>query len=58
MLPGYIIEEIKRRERERELLEKRNIECPLPIPREEDEGDAKERDDHGESDVIILDFSI
>ena len=56
MLDAYVIEEIKRRERERGRDERPAIELPLPPPappaREGDGGDHK--DDRG---VVIIDYS-
>ncbi len=56
MLDAYVIEEIKRRERERTRDDRPAVELPIPPPappaREGDGGDRK--DDRG---VVIIDYS-
>lgn len=55
MLDAYVIEEIKRRERERAREERPVIELPLPPG----PGKAPERDEGepGERGVVIIDYS-
>jgi len=58
MLDAYVIEEIKRRERERQQDDRPAIELPLPPPTG---GPSGERDDHDERDegnrgVVIIDY--
>jgi hypothetical protein len=60
MLDVFIIEEIKRREREREQDDRPVIELPLPVPNHpaqsnEDEEPSDRTPDRG---VIIIDYSI
>jgi hypothetical protein len=56
MLDAYVIDEIKRRERERSKDDRPAVELPLPPPappsRDDDRGDRK--DDRG---VVIIDYS-
>ena len=58
MLPNYIIHEIKKREKEKELSEELFIECPVPKRWEErtpNGGDEETPKDRG---VVIVDFSV
>jgi len=57
MLDAYVIEEIKRREREKSRDDRPSIELPVPTgpgPRPDD-APPKERDDEG--GVVIIDYS-
>ena len=58
MLPGYIIEELLKKEREKRPLDELYIERPeiLDIPRDnpDDHGDR----DEGEAGVVIIDYTI
>jgi hypothetical protein len=55
MLDAYVIEEIKRRERERGRDDRPAIELPLPPPAQPpDRPDDDRKDDRG---VVIIDYS-
>jgi len=56
MLDAYVIEEIKRRERERSRDDRPSIELPIPIApeRRPDDPPTGDRDDGG---VVIIDYS-
>ncbi|HTN51390.1 MAG TPA: hypothetical protein VML50_03215 [Anaeromyxobacter sp.] len=56
MLDAYVIEEIRRREREKPRDDRPSIELPLPIgpSRLPDEPPPKDRDDGG---VVIIDYT-
>ncbi len=53
MLDAYVIEEIKRRERQRERDDRPVVQVPVPPP--PDRG-ADDDDDHGERGVVIIDY--
>jgi len=56
MLDAYVIEEIKRRERERVREDRPSAELPLPVtpPRGPDQRAPEDRDDGG--GVVIIDY--
>ncbi len=56
MLDAYVIEEIKRRERERSRDDRPAVELPLPppAPPPADRPDGDSKDDRG---VVIIDYS-
>lgn len=60
MLDAFIIEEIKRRERERSVDDRPVVELPLPqpppAPAHHDESDRRD-DDGGRGGVVIIDYS-
>jgi len=53
MLDAYVIEEIRRREREKTRDDRPSIELPIPGP-QPDDAPPKERDDEG--GVVIIDY--
>ncbi len=53
MLDAYVIEEIKRRERERGRDDRPSVELPVPPPPPPRDGDDR-KDDRG---VVIIDYS-
>ncbi|HET6437501.1 MAG TPA: hypothetical protein VFG59_05530 [Anaeromyxobacter sp.] len=57
MLDAYVIEEIKRRERDRSRDDRPSIELPIPTApdRRPDEHPPRDRDDGG--GVVIIDYS-
>ncbi len=57
MLDAYVIEEIKRREREKTREDRPSIELPIPIgpTHAPDEPSPRDRDDGG--GVVIIDYS-
>lgn len=59
MLDAYVIEEIKRRERERERDDRPVVELPLPASpgRAPSRRDDDHEDDHGGRGVVIIDYS-
>jgi len=57
MLDAYVIEEIKRRERERVRDERPVIELPLPPPSPARAPDGTGGDRDGERGVVIIDYS-
>jgi hypothetical protein len=57
MLDAYVIEEIKRRERERGRDDRPAIELPVPPPAPPDTPrDPGEKDDPGDRGVVIIDY--
>jgi hypothetical protein len=58
MLTTYIIEEIKKRERGKELTEGLVIECPVYSPSDEEEIAPPENSESDDRGVVILDFTI
>ena len=57
MLDAYVIEEIKRRERERGKDERPAIELPVPPPPPPDgPRDPGQKDDRGDRGVVIIDY--
>lgn len=57
MLDAYVIEEIKRRERERGRDDRPAIELPLPAPPPPGRTPDREEDDRRDRGVVIIDFS-
>ena len=58
MLPEFIIEELKRREQKRELLEEIRIECPIAEgPADAYSHDSEDRP-QTERGVAVIDFTI
>jgi hypothetical protein len=60
MLDAFIIEEIKRRERERGQDDRPVVELPLPQPAEpahHDDESPRDRDDRDRGGVVIIDYS-
>jgi hypothetical protein len=57
MLDAFIIEEIKRREQERDSHRPR-VDLPLPDPRPQRQNDTTEEDDVPPRGVVIIDYSI
>ena len=56
MLDAFVIEEIKRRERERGREDRPAVELPVPVPepgKRDDVGDGKKDPDRG---VVIIDY--
>lgn len=58
MLPTYIIEELEKQRRERELKEENILEITMDYPLVEPIPDKTEHDDSVERGVAILDFSL
>ncbi|HEX9049768.1 MAG TPA: hypothetical protein VF841_04480 [Anaeromyxobacter sp.] len=56
MLDAYVIEEIKRRDRERHD-DRPVVELPLPAPPPPGRPPDREEDDHGDRGVVIIDYS-
>ncbi len=56
MLDAYVIEEIRRRERERGRDDRPAVELPLPAPPPGREPD-RDKDDRGDRGVVIIDYS-
>ncbi len=56
MLDTFIIEEIKRRERDRQVDDRPSLELPLPQPREPAHQDDR-RDDERDRGVVIIDYN-
>ena len=56
MLDAYVIEEIKRRDRERSRDDRPAVELPLPAPPAPSRDDRDE-DDRGDRGVVIIDYS-
>ena len=56
MLDAYVIEEIKRRERERSTDDRPVVELPVPAPPPGRPPDRQE-DDRGDRGVVIIDYS-
>jgi len=57
MLDAFIIEEIKKREQDRENQRPR-IELPLPEPTPQRQNDRRDDDETPERGVIIIDYSV
>jgi hypothetical protein len=57
MLDAYVIEEIKRRERERSHDERPAVELPLPPPPPSDGPRDRDEDGRGDRGVVIIDYS-
>lgn len=59
MLDAYVIEEIKRRDRERGRDDRPAIELPVPPPPERRPDDRSDDHDDGDGDrgVVIIDYS-
>jgi hypothetical protein len=57
MLDAYVIEEIKRRERDKGADERPVIELPLPAPSPSPPPDRHDDDDDGGHGVVIIDYS-
>lgn len=56
MLDAFIIEEIKRREQERE--DRPRLELPLPDRRPQRQNDSAEEEDAPSRGVVIIDYSV
>ena len=57
MLDAYVIEEIKRRERDKRVDERPVIELPLPAPSPSKAPDRHDDDEGGDHGVVIIDYS-
>ncbi len=57
MLDAYVIEEIKRRERERSADDRPVVELPLPGPPAPGREQERDKDDRGDRGVVIIDYS-
>ncbi len=57
MLDAYVIEEIKRREREKGRDDRPVVELPLPPSAPERAPDPDESDGNGDRGVVIIDYS-
>ncbi len=57
MLDAYVIEEIKRRDRERSRDDRPAVELPLPAPPPPGRPPDREEDDRGDRGVVIIDYS-
>ncbi len=57
MLDAYVIEEIKRRDRERSRDDRPAVELPLPPPPPPGRSPDREGDDRGDRGVVIIDYS-
>jgi hypothetical protein len=57
MLDAYVIEEIKRREREKGREERPVAELPVPGPAGAPEPEGGERDESPDRGVVIIDYS-
>ena len=57
MLDAYVIEEIRRRERDKRVDERPVIELPLPAPPPGRTPERRDDDDHGDPGVVIIDYS-
>jgi hypothetical protein len=57
MLDAYVIEEIKRREREKHVDERPAIELPIPSPSPSRAPDRRDDDEGGDHGVVIIDYS-
>ena len=57
MLDAYVIEEIKRRERERGGDDRPAVELPLPAPPPPGRAPDRDGDDRGDRGVVIIDYS-
>lgn len=58
MLPEFIIEELKRRERNKECFEEIRIECPIAEGFDETHSTTSEDTPRQERGVAIIDFTI
>ncbi len=57
MLDAYVIEEIKRREREKGADDRPAVELPLPAPPPPGESPSRDQDDRKDRGVVIIDYS-
>lgn len=57
MLDAYVIDEIKRREREKGREERPAVEIPVPGPGGPPEPEGGDRDDSSDRGVVIIDYS-
>ncbi len=57
MLDTFIIEEIKRRERDRQVDDRPTLELPLPQPHEPPAHQDDRRDDERDRGVVIIDYN-
>ena len=57
MLDAYVIEEIRRREREKGRDDRPAVELPLPAPPPPDAPRDRGEDDRGDRGVVIIDYS-
>ena len=57
MLDAYVIEEIKRRDRERNRDDRPAVELPLPAPPPPTSPRDQDEDDRGDRGVVIIDYS-
>jgi hypothetical protein len=57
MLDAYVIEEIKRRERDKRVDDRPVIELPLPSPSPSRTPDRRDEDEGGDRGVVIIDYS-
>ncbi len=57
MLDAYVIEEIKRRERDKSRDDRPVVELPLPPPTPGRPPDREDDDDRGDRGVVIIDYS-
>ncbi len=57
MLDAYVIEEIKRRERQRERDDRPVVELPLPPPAPPGGAEGGDRDRKDDRGVVIIDYS-
>jgi hypothetical protein len=57
MLDAYVIEEIKRRERDKGLDERPVIELPLPRPAPANSDHEEDRSPNKDRGVVIIDYS-
>lgn len=58
MLPEFIIEQLKRREQKKELVEELRIECPFAEGSEDAHSRVPEEHPTSERGVAIIDFTI
>ena len=56
MLDAYVIEEIKRRERERQRDDRPAVELPLPPPDDRRTPDRDPQDENHDRGVVIIDY--
>ncbi len=57
MLDAYVIEEIKRRDRERTHDDRPAVELPVPAPPPAERSPDREDGDRGDRGVVIIDYS-
>lgn len=57
MLDAYVIEEIKRRERDKGLDDRPAIELPVPSLPDRSRREKREDDHHDDHGVVIIDYS-